>query len=278
MVVPVQLWVLRERRPIPELEAAPRTLATDTLVRTASCMAATPWVYSSAGLAPAGRTKGEQGWASRSNLSSAPAVTRRWSKASTPRRSSKARSSQGMEVRLGRFPRTTVPGITRKRSRTSPTWRRSAVDCLVTAATPDPGPHRSRQVAGAAAAVVLGVDHRDLGLVAPQAAFQARRAVHARSHRQRSRSGSVPRSPRLGPLSNLERPQDDSSSRRNVLDTCTPRRFRMSQAGYATACSGWPETKTLHSGARTSPRPIVRDLVRPSPSLPAPSWPTPSSA
>jgi hypothetical protein len=57
-----------------------------------------------------------------------------------------------MEVRLGRFPRTTVPGITRKRSRTSPTWRRSAVDCLVTAATPDPDPYRSRQVAGAAAA------------------------------------------------------------------------------------------------------------------------------
>jgi hypothetical protein len=57
-----------------------------------------------------------------------------------------------MEVRLGRFPRTTVPGITRKRSRTSPTWRRSAVDCLVTAATPDPGPYRSRQAAGAAAA------------------------------------------------------------------------------------------------------------------------------
>jgi hypothetical protein len=50
MVVPLQLWVLRERRPIPELEAAPRTLATDTLVRTASYVAATPWVYSSAGL------------------------------------------------------------------------------------------------------------------------------------------------------------------------------------------------------------------------------------
>jgi hypothetical protein len=37
----------------------------------------------------------------------------------------------------------------------------------------------------------------------------------------------------------------------------------MSQAGYATAHAGWPESKTFHSGALTSPRPIVRDLGPP---------------
>jgi len=64
-------------------------------------------------------------------------------------------------------------------------------------------------------------------------------------------------------MSDLARPLDDASSRRNFVDTCTPRRFRMSHAGYATAYSGWPESKTLHSGALTSPRPIVRDLGQP---------------
>jgi hypothetical protein len=35
-------------------------------------------------------------------------------------------------------------------------------------------------------------------------------------------------------------------------------------AGRLCNClSGWPESKTLHSGALTSPRPIVRDLGPP---------------
>jgi hypothetical protein len=37
----------------------------------------------------------------------------------------------------------------------------------------------------------------------------------------------------------------------------------MLQAGYATAYSGWPESNKFHSGALTSPRPIVRDLGPP---------------
>jgi hypothetical protein len=37
----------------------------------------------------------------------------------------------------------------------------------------------------------------------------------------------------------------------------------MSQAGYATAYSGWPENKIISSRALTSPRPIVRDLGPP---------------